>query len=227
MKLSISNINRIVLVVGIAVTVVACSGDSNSPGVEYMPDMYRSPAIEEYVDYGEMKDRVNDSVASLLSARQTAVGTIPFSENRDKAQFNFPYPFEKDSSGYEMAGALLINPIEFNEEVYLEGKEIYTTFCVHCHGEKGAGDGTITTKSGGPYPPPPLYSTIIGLTQGKMFHTLHFGRNNMGSHASQLSKEERWKVVHYVQTLVDEKFDNPFTTSALGEGENEEPPTED
>ena len=226
MNLSILNIKKALLFVGIAVTIVACSGDSNSPGIEYMPDMYRSPAIEEYVDYGEMKDRINDSVASLLSARQIVEGTIPFSEKREKAAFNFPYAYGNDPAGYEAAGAELKNPIEFNEVVYLEGKDIYATFCVNCHGEKGEGDGSITTKSGGPYPPPPVYSAIAGLTEGKMFHTLHFGKNNMGSHASQLSKEERWKVVHYVQTLVDEKFDNPFKASESKEEANEEPANE-
>lgn len=226
MKLNNLNINRLFLFCGIAFTMIACSSDPLSPGIEYMPDMYRSPAIEEYVDYGEMKDRINDSVANLLSARQTVEGTIPFSEDRAKAQFNFPYAYANTAEDYELAGAILQNPIAFTEPVYLEGKEIYGTFCVHCHGEKGAGDGSITTKSGGAYPPPPVYSTIAGLTQGKMFHTLHYGKNNMGSHASQLTKEERWKVVHYVQTLVNEQYDNPFQTSEEKE-EGEDNGTDD
>lgn len=40
------------------------------------------------------------------------------------------------------------------------------------------------------------------LPEGKIFHSLHWGKNvAMGSHASQLSKEERWHVTHYVQFL--------------------------
>ena len=39
------------------------------------------------------------------------------------------------------------------------------------------------------------------LPEGKIFHTITFGKNLMGSHASQLNHEERWKIVHYVQTL--------------------------
>ena len=34
-----------------------------------------------------------------------------------------------------------------------------------------------------------------------MFHTITYGKNLMGSHASQLNNEERWKVIRYVQTL--------------------------
>jgi len=38
----------------------SCSADPNSPGLEYMPDMYRSPAIEPYVDYGEIRGRIQE-----------------------------------------------------------------------------------------------------------------------------------------------------------------------
>ncbi len=189
---------------------VACTSDPLSPGVEYMPDMYRTPSIEEYVDYGEIQDTINVNLANKLSAKVPPDGTIPFSENRDKARFNFPYPYENSNEGYELAGVELENPIVFTEEVYLQGKEIYTNFCVHCHGEKGLADGSITMKAGGKYPNPTIYKDIVGLTQGKMYHTLTYGKGNMGSHASQITQEERWVVVHYVQTLRDEQFENPF-----------------
>jgi hypothetical protein len=37
----------------VPVLLASCGGDPNSPGVEYMPDMYRSPAMEAYVDFGQ------------------------------------------------------------------------------------------------------------------------------------------------------------------------------
>lgn len=186
----------------------SCGSDPLSPGIEYMPDMYRSPAIEEYVDYGEMKDRVNEEVAMELSARVPVKGTIPFDGDASKAAYNFPYPYSNDIEGYELSGAELVNPVVFTEEVYVEAKAKYEIFCQHCHGEKGDGQGGLVQK--GLFPAPPAYSGIAGLTPGKMFHTLHFGKGNMGSHAGQLSKEERWELVHYVQTLVDGQFKNPF-----------------
>jgi hypothetical protein len=39
------------------------------------------------------------------------------------------------------------------------------------------------------------------LTGGKIYHTIKYGLNMMGSYASQLTPEERWKVVMYVQEL--------------------------
>ena len=34
-----------------------------------------------------------------------------------------------------------------------------------------------------------------------MFHTITYGKNNMGSYASQLSREQRWKIIKYIRTL--------------------------
>ena len=33
----------------------SCTSNPDSSGYEYMPDMYRSPAIEAYVDYAEIR----------------------------------------------------------------------------------------------------------------------------------------------------------------------------
>ena len=188
--------------------VASCSTDPLSPGIEYMPDMYRSPAVEEYVDYGEMKDRTNDSVAVILSARVPVEGTIPHADDASKAQFNFPYPYENTIEDYERAGRELNNPIVFDEGIYLESKAKYEVMCIHCHGEKGDGQGHLVKI--GKFAAPPAYQTIEGLTPGKMFHTMHYGKGNMGSHAGQVSREDRWKLVHYVQTLVDGQYKNPF-----------------
>ena len=80
---------------------------------------------------------------------------------------------------------------------------MYGNFCIHCHGEKGDGQGTVGTNSNGAYPAPPSYTSaaIVDLPAGQIFFSMTYGKGLMGSHASQLTKEERWKVVYYVQSL--------------------------
>jgi mono/diheme cytochrome c family protein len=39
------------------------------------------------------------------------------------------------------------------------------------------------------------------MTDGTMFHSLTYGKNNMGSYASQLSREQRWMIIKYIRTL--------------------------
>jgi hypothetical protein len=51
---------------------------------------------------------------------------------------------------------------------------------------------------------PTSYVKLFGenkLTDGHVYFVITYGRNMMGSHASQLSPEERWKVVTYVERL--------------------------
>ncbi len=164
---------------------ISCSPDPSSPGVEYMPDMYRTPALEPYSG--------NSNYADSMEARLPVAGTIP--------QGYLPYGIPNSNDGYEMAGTLLKDPYPLNDAIVAEGKTIYSKFCVHCHGEKGMGDGATVTAGG--HPPPPAYNSaaLINLPEGKMFHTITYGKNLMGSHASQLNVEERWKVIRYVQTL--------------------------
>lgn len=183
----------------------SCGGDPQSPGVEYMPDMYRSPAVEAYVDFGQDPYHYGEDVAKeqreRQSARMPADGTIPFSSDASKAQFNMPYAYPNTVEGYEAAGLNLKNPIAMTEATVEQGKVIYAKFCQHCHGAKGEGDGAVVNNGG--YPPPPSYTgPLKDLSEGKVFHSLVYGKNvAMGSHASQLNKEERWLVAIYVKYL--------------------------
>lgn len=170
--------------------------DPNSPGIEYMPDMYRSPSHEANLTttFGDDTIQVD---------RMPVNGTIP--------RGFIPYAYGNDTGGYANAGRYLKNPIAFNEDVLKEGEVLYTKYCVHCHGGEGKGDGAVAAKLPGP---PPSYSSpaLANLPEGKVFHTITYGKGMMGPHASQLTQEERWKVVHFVQKL--QKLGAPAPTKA-------------
>lgn len=188
------NLLKIVGLFVVTLVVLQSCKDELSPGYEYMPDMYRSPAVETYSE--------TELTETGLSALQPADNSIPRGHE--------PYPYPNSNEGYEAAGQFLKNPVPFSEEALAEGKTAYGKFCVHCHGKKGEGDGSVPTNSD--YPPPPAYNKQLkDLPEGKMFHTLMYGRNLMGSHASQISSEDRWKIIYYVQSLQDgDRFDATY-----------------
>jgi len=170
----------------IAASVSSCNDDPKHPGYEYMPDMYRSPSYETNSGNGLFKDS--------LTNRLPVSGTIP------RGTTYMPYPYPNTPEGYEAAGKDLKNPLPKSEENLAEGKYLYENYCMHCHGEQGMADGKIIQN--GKFPPPPSYSgPLKDLVEGKMFHSITYGKNLMGSHASQLNQTERWKVIMYVQTL--------------------------
>ncbi|MBM55625.1 MAG: cytochrome C [Euryarchaeota archaeon] len=193
-----------IIPVAAAITMMfaSCVNDPDSPGLEYMPDMYRSPAIEAYVDYGEDPYYVTEEFAASQrntpSARLPVEGTISFS-GEDKA-FNLPYPYPNTPEGYEAAGAELVSPIASSEENIAAGAILYGQMCTQCHGEEGKGDGAIS-RNGHIVGIPSYSGKLKDLPEGKMYHTLQYGKGLMGSHASQLSQKDRWLIIEYIKTL--------------------------
>tara|TARA_B100001093_G_scaffold100772_1_gene92897 strand:- start:2996 stop:3589 length:594 start_codon:yes stop_codon:yes gene_type:complete len=170
----------------------SCGADGSNPGYEFMPNMYRSPSYETYSE--------NPVFDNGITSQLGVSGSIP----RGFA------PFEYDSSldDYLKAGKELKNPLELNDEILLEGKSLFEMFCKHCHGINGNGKGSISHPVYGGVPsykdnvaPRRSGATMSELTDGHIFHSLTYGLNAMGPHASQLSKTERWKIVHYVHEL--------------------------
>jgi cytochrome c len=154
-----------------------------------MPNMYRSPSYETY---GE--NNINGMNALIPVEGTIARGHL--------SSFNYDGSLED----YLKAGKQAVNPMENTEENLTNGKALYGMFCEHCHGATGTGDGTIKHAI---YSAVPHYNDskllrrcnlpMCDLKAGHIFHAITFGLNAMGAHASQITEEERWKIVLYVQ----------------------------
>ena len=185
---------QLAILVGGITLMGSCTKNPLSPGVEYMPDMYRSPSYETY--------GMNPNFADSMSARLPVAGTI--SQGSVPGQTTLidalPYALSNSQEGYEQAGATLLSPFTKTDTTIAEGKAAYEKMCMHCHGAQGGGDGSLIAT--GKFPPPPAYNgSLKVLPEGKMFHTITYGKGIMGPHATHLSKSERWKVIHYIQEL--------------------------
>ncbi|MCB9188898.1 MAG: cytochrome c [Flavobacteriales bacterium] len=202
MKLNFKNIS---LFAGASILMMSCSRNPDSPGYEYMPDMYRSQAVEAYVDYGLIKDVEHEDLKNTMSARKPAMGSIPFNADPEMAEVMMPYSFTNTEDGYNASKGNAI-PMKYvsNEETAIayaeEGKVLFGYFCSHCHGKTGKGDGAVITY--GEYNAPmPYDGGYKDRTLGQIFHVITYGKGAMGPHGSQLNKDERWKVALHVRTL--------------------------
>lgn len=170
----------------------SCGADGDHPGFEFMPNMYRSASYETYSE--------NPVFENGITAQNTVEGTIP--------RGFMPFEYENTLEDYLRAGEELTNPIALDAKTLAEGKELYEMFCMHCHGKKGDGKGSIKHPVYGAVPsyadnvaPRRSGAPMNEMNSGQIFHTITFGLNAMGPHASQLTQEERWKIVHYVHEL--------------------------
>ncbi len=211
---------RIVGMLSVSVFVLsACTSNADSPGLEYMPDMYRSPAVEAYVDYGEVRGRIDESKKTRLTAMTPPAFAIPY-VGTDSTEVRLMMPYArlanesfKASHGmysdvltkedHYTAAAADGNMIPLNalnaEAVLSKGKELFTTMCQHCHGEKGDGNGPMVTS--GAYNGVPNYADRASLSDGQMFYSIYYGKGMMGAHRSLLNKKEIWTVIHYIRSL--------------------------
>ncbi len=196
---------NIFLVFTLSLMLLSCSADKDNPGVEYAPNMYHSTPYEPLSQVTDkeigswLDSNPDDNHGEFYNSNpynpygMTMRDPVP---NTVKRSSYLPYRIPKDS--LELA-ALIKNPLATTEEVLKEGKVLYTRYCVHCHGEKGMGDGLV----GIAYKGVTAYNSraVKSRSEGEIFHAITHGKGRMWAHGSQVSIENRWKIVKYVQTL--------------------------
>jgi mono/diheme cytochrome c family protein len=220
--LKIKSIASIVVFSALALT--SCKSD-DSPFYEYMPDMYRSAAIETYVDYGEVRERYDIKRATKISAKTPPKGAIPF-YGTDKEEVLIMLPYHRrpgmgmdithNHFGMDLAPDALAeynaaaedkNPITLKEETAEDilnfGKSVYGKQCQHCHGEVGDGKGPMVES--GAYSGVPNYKNLL-ISEGQMFYSIYYGKGLMGAHSHTVSKKEIWSIVHYIRRLQDANY---------------------
>lgn len=112
-----------------------------------------------------------------------------------------PLRFAATPEDAKRAGVELANPFAADPAGTLErGRKVFAVYCAICHGATGQGDGPVTRR--GVPPPPPLTSEKVrAAPDGQLFHIVTFGQGNMASYASQIERDDRWRVIRYVRTL--------------------------
>ena len=185
---------KIFLFAVITFSVTACvQKDPQDPGVEYAPQMYHSIPYDPYSQIDP-----NSYNADGLNMRLPVAGTVSRQQNGEdlSIEMSLNYPFAKDSLEY--AAKILKNPLSMSDtSVMSQGKDLYTKYCQHCHGEAGDGQGPVAKKYGGVA----NLKSVADKTEGHIYHVITMGKGRMWAHGSQILPKDRWKIVTYVNTL--------------------------
>jgi mono/diheme cytochrome c family protein len=85
------------------------------------------------------------------------------------------------------------------EDVLLTGQKFYETNCMICHGAKGLGDGTVVPRFAAP--PNLTAANARNLSDAQIYELITKGRGRMGAYGGNVTRQDRWKVIHYIRTL--------------------------
>jgi mono/diheme cytochrome c family protein len=181
----------------VVVFIVAFSscGSKREPGRIYMPDMAYSRAVETYalLDSTKFTDNVNNLGKEIFYNGRPVDGTI--SVNEEIAEYTLP----DTDSGYALSAQVknTLPPLAGKDSA--EAARLFNINCAICHGADGKANGPIAGKIGAVANL--TIDAYIKMADGTMYHSIQYGKNNMGSYASQLSRKQRWQMVQYIRML--------------------------
>lgn len=199
----------IITVLSAAVVIVSCSDVKRTPGKVYMPDMAYSRAYETYADHSNLAEKGINYTAMPVTGTISREEEMPFHLTKDAPG---------DSANY-VASKLVKNPIDsMSAKDTEEAERLYQINCGICHGNKLNGNGPLYKDGNGPYAAKP--ATLVGdakyevMPEGQMFYSVAYGKNMMGSYASQLSRKQRWMVIRYIKNKQSEAKATPAAAPA-------------
>ncbi|MFM7195993.1 MAG: c-type cytochrome [Bacteroidota bacterium] len=210
-------ITSIILPLAVAVILASCAAKGDNPGREYAPNMYHSVAYEPLSQITDeeagawvnsLDNRTGEYFNSNRYNPHRMNMRIPPANTVKRNKYGWlPYRISKDSLDY--ASKTLKNPLDSTVALVEEGKVLYETYCKHCHGATGEGDGKVATgvtvdgvqKSQVAGVANLKSDALKNISEGHIFHVITMGKGLMQQHGSQVNPDERWKIAKYVKTL--------------------------
>jgi mono/diheme cytochrome c family protein len=192
------------------VLLAACSDVKRKPGSVYMPDMAYSRAYESYANHSNLAEK------GIFYNNRPVTGTI---SREEEMPFHIPKDAPGDTTNYT-ASKLVKNPYDsLSKTQHDEAERLFLVNCGICHGAKLNGNGPLYKDGNGPYAAKP--AALVGdakyeaMPDGQMFYSIAYGKNLMGSYASQLSRKQRWMIIAYIKSkqLEGKKAAAPVATA--------------
>lgn len=177
----------------LAVAMISCDSTRREPGRAYAPDMTYSQAYETYTPAQE-RLKASGAEGEVHYTGQPVAGTVARGDMMS-------YPLKNDSAGYAQSAGIK-SPIATAAINMKEAERLYLVNCGICHGSKLDGNGPLWKDGNGPYSAAPknfLDADMKAMTEGTMFHSVTYGKGQMGSYASQLNTKQRWEVIAYIK----------------------------
>jgi len=192
-----------ILVASLGLTIGLMSCDSGNirrtPGHIYAPDMTYSRAYDAYTS--------NPNFDDSMTSRLPVSGTIARGHQLPD------HLKEGDTTAYKSFSTSM----KFSAAELKEGGRLFNIYCGICHGQNLDGQGPL--YSSGKFASMPANfkdAKYLHMPVGQMYAAVKYGKNMMGSYASQLDAKQRWMVIAYIKQTQSKNGGDAF---AFGEVE--------
>jgi mono/diheme cytochrome c family protein len=199
-----------IVVASLAITVGLMSCDSGNmrrtPGHIYAPDMTYSRAYDAYTTNPNFKDS--------MTSRLPVEGAIARGHQLPD------HLAEGDTTAYKTFNTTM----RFTADEVKEGGRLFNIYCAICHGPNLDGQGPLFAS--GKFASMPANfkdAKYLHMPVGQMYAAIKYGKNMMGSYASQLDIKQRWMVLAYIKKTQAGNGGDAFT---YGETETTAPATD-
>lgn len=177
---------KTILIVAVAATLglTACGGDGmhRSPGKIYAADMTYSRAYDYYNE--------NPNFSDSMTARLPVIGTVARGHSLPD------HLVEGDTMAYKS----FTTSAKFDANELKEGKRLFNIYCAICHGTALDGNGPLYASGKFAAMPANLMGpNYIKMSVGQIYAAIKYGKNAMGSYASQIDAHQRWMIIAYIK----------------------------
>ncbi len=191
-----------ILVASLGMTLGLASCDTGNirrdPGHVYAPDMTYSRAYDAYTS--------NPNFEDSMTSRLPVTGTVARGHQLPD------HLKEGDTTAYKT----LTTAMRFSADELKEGGRLFNIYCGICHGTNLDGQGPLFAS--GKFASMPANfkdAKYLHMPVGQMYAAVKYGKNMMGSYASQLDIKQRWMVIAHIKKLQSENGGDAFI---FGEG---------
>lgn len=167
-----------------ALGLAACNsgGHRKNPGKAYAMDMTHSRAYDAYTE--------NPNFTDSQTSRLPVTGTVARGHELPD------HLVEGDTNAYKT----FTTSARFTDVELKEGARLFNIYCGICHGSAMDGNGPLYASGKFAAMPANLMGgNYLHMSVGQMYAAIKFGKNAMGSYASQLDTRQRWQIIAYIK----------------------------
>lgn len=180
----------------------------NSPARAVLAAVLATASLAGCTDWaGYDLDRAAGEVPHLATMRGSVIPD-PYEMVREAPEHAIPsaggqgdVPTRFSQEQLDSVAATLTNPLRPTAEVLRRGELKYQQNCSVCHGEQGAGDGSVVGTGKFPYAPSLVTGAALTRTDGYLYAVIVAGRNFMPPYGERMSHSDRWATVVYMRQL--------------------------